>query len=105
MDTDTRYHVFLSHNHADQPVVADLARRLVEAGPHPWFAATHLISREPKACRNGLIARPTKQKSSSMHENCIPGEGVARLMIWARALMQNGCNETLGTMLADGGRM
>ena len=41
------YSVFLSHSPADQPAVADLARRLADAGLHPWFAAAHLIPGEP----------------------------------------------------------
>ena len=55
------YHVFLSHNHADQPAVADLARRLAEAGLHPWFAATHLIPGEPwqEAMEAALAASET----------------------------------------------
>ncbi len=61
MAEESRYHVFLSHNHADQPAVADLARRLVEAGLHPWFAATHLIPGEPwqEAMEAALAASET----------------------------------------------
>lgn len=61
MSADTRHHVFLSHNHADQPAVADLARRLAEAGLHPWFAATHLIPGEPwqEAMEAALVASET----------------------------------------------
>jgi hypothetical protein len=38
-----RYHVFLSHNSADTPAVETLARRLVQAGLHPWLDAWNLI--------------------------------------------------------------
>ena len=41
------YRVFLSSNHADQPAVTELARRLADAGLRPWLAASHLIPGKP----------------------------------------------------------
>jgi Uncharacterized protein conserved in bacteria len=37
-----RFGVFLAHNPADQPVVEELAHRLVGAGIEPWFDKWHL---------------------------------------------------------------
>ena len=37
-----RFGVFLSHNPADQPLVEELAHRLVDAGIQPWFDKWHL---------------------------------------------------------------
>jgi len=61
MCPDQHYHIFLSHNHADKPAVAEIARRLVEAGLHPWFAASHLIPGEPwqEAMEAALVASDT----------------------------------------------
>jgi signal transduction histidine kinase len=42
-----QYDVFLSHNHADQPAVEELARRLVQAGVQPWLDTWNLIPGEP----------------------------------------------------------
>jgi GAF domain-containing protein len=43
MAEDTRYHVFLSHNSADKPVVEELARRLDLEGIQAWLDTWSLI--------------------------------------------------------------
>ena len=48
MTAEIQYHVFLSHNSADEPAVEALARRLAdEAGLYPFLDKWHLIPGEP----------------------------------------------------------
>lgn len=41
------YHVFLSHNEADKPVVERLARKLEKEGLHPWLDTWNLVPGAP----------------------------------------------------------
>jgi hypothetical protein len=43
----SQFHVFLSHNSADKPLVEELARRLVKEGLQPWLDKWNLIPGEP----------------------------------------------------------
>jgi len=56
-----KYDVFLSHNSVDKPAVEQVARRLQEAGIHPFLDKWHLIPGEPwqEALEEALEASQT----------------------------------------------